>query len=90
MSPELQQLAAAAKDDDAAALQLLQKINLSLCFTLGEVNPGFGTAMVGYDPWTKNSPIGTASYSTPQEKPTATRTAIVRAYEKLALMQNAA
>lgn len=72
--------------DDGDALRLASKLNLSVCYTLGEIAPPYGTVMVGYSPWESKTPLAHERYGSPDEvsgteieKLKATRRAIVRA-----------
>lgn len=65
--------------DDGDALRLASELNLSICYTIGGVNPTWGTVLVGFSPWNITNPIATARFQTHEEKMGTTRLAIVRA-----------
>ena len=65
--------------DDGDALRLANALKLSTCHTLCEAPTAHGTAMVGYAPWDKGSPICSERYDGIEGRDAATRRAIVRA-----------
>lgn len=64
--------------DDGDALRLANALKLSTCHTLCEAPTAHGTAMVGYAPWEKGSPICSERYDSIDGRDAATRRAIVR------------
>lgn len=66
-------------DDDGDALRLANALKLSTCHTLCEAPTAHGTAMVGYAPWEKGSPICSERYDGIDGRDAATRRAITRA-----------
>ena len=73
--------------DDGDALRLAAKLNLSICYTLGDINAPWGTALVGFSPWENASPIAAVRYQTHEEKMVATRRAITRAAAEIGKVQ---
>lgn len=76
--------------DYGDALQLAAKKNLSICYTLGESAPPYGTVMVGFSPWESTTPIAHERYGDSnslsgdhEEKMKATCRAITRAAAEL-------
>lgn len=63
--------------DDGDALRLAVKLDLSVCLTLAGLNFPWGTAMVGFSPWSNPTPIATCRFDGPEGKMAAIRRAIV-------------
>lgn len=72
-------------EDDGDALRLAAKMNLSICYTLGDMNAQWGTAMAGFSPWDNANPIAAVRYQSHEEKMAATRRAITRAAAQIQL-----
>lgn len=66
-------------EDYGDALWLAVKLDLSVCLTLGGMNFPWGTAMVGYSPWSNPKPIATCRFDNQDGKMEAVCRAIVLA-----------